>query len=72
MLFTVSFIATKTERRTEMKKHLPKKETLKRKNERRGKHAVLLSSEWNDPEYRVPSFEEAQADLQRWSYVLVV
>lgn len=55
-----------------MKKHLTKEETLKRKAERKEKCVVLLSAEWNDPEYRLASFEEAQADLKRWSYVLVV
>lgn len=55
-----------------MKKHLTKEETLKRKTERRGKRIIVDAVEWNDPEYRLASFEEAQADLKRWSYVLVV
>ena len=54
-----------------MKLKFDKKETLKRKTERREKRVVIDAIEWNDPEYRLASFEEAQADLMRWAYVVI-
>ncbi len=55
-----------------MKLKFDKRETLNRKTERKEKRIVIDSAEWNDPECRLASFEEVQADLKRWTYVLVV
>lgn len=54
-----------------MKLKFNKSETLKRDKKRTEKRITIDAPEWNDPECRLASFEEAQAGMSRWSYVLI-